>query len=61
MSAHLCETLEPGCFRCELQRDEVDETPDPKFYWGAAARASALAAGDPDWMNVTRWPVDPDE
>lgn len=24
--------------------------------FGALARAEALAAGDPDWMNVTRWP-----
>jgi len=23
---------------------------------GAIARGEALAAGDPDWMNVTRWP-----
>src|SRR5690606_19944127 len=25
---------------------------------GAIARGEALAAGDPDWMNVTRWPRD---
>lgn len=25
---------------------------------GAIARGEALAAGDPDWMNVTRWPQD---
>lgn len=24
--------------------------------YGALARAEALAAGDPDWMNCTRWP-----
>lgn len=24
--------------------------------YGALARAEALAAGDPDWMNVERWP-----
>ena len=25
--------------------------------YGAAARAAALAAGDPDWMHVTKWPI----
>lgn len=24
--------------------------------YGAVARALALAADDPDWMNVTQWP-----
>lgn len=24
MSAHLCKTVTDGCYRCELNRDEVD-------------------------------------
>src|SRR5690606_4276348 len=40
-----------------------DPTPNPhaaaartETTTGAIARGEALAAGDPDWMNVTRWP-----
>lgn len=28
------------------------------YVYGALARAEALAADHPDWMNVTRWPIE---
>jgi hypothetical protein len=31
---------------------------DATTSFGAVARADALIAGYPDWMNVTRWPID---
>ncbi len=34
-----------------------DTEPDPRFVYGAWARAEALAADDPEWFKVTRWPV----
>jgi hypothetical protein len=43
----------------EVVAEAVPEVPvydSEGHVYGALARAEALAAGDPDWMNVTRWP-----
>jgi len=34
---------------------------ETEYYYGAAARASALIAGYPDWFNVTKWPIEDEE
>lgn len=38
-----------------------DDCPSRAVSFGAVARAEALAAGYPDWVNVTRWPVGGDD
>lgn len=40
----------------ELLGEESAGFDDENYVYGAFARAEALAADDPDWMNVTRWP-----
>lgn len=43
----------------KLRQGLVDREAEPEHNEvtvGALARAAALSAGDPDWMNVTRWP-----
>src|SRR5690606_1965074 len=40
----------PSCPDCDHADRRAETTT------GAIARGEALAAGDPDWMNVTRWP-----
>jgi len=37
-------------------RPSVTDNARAETTTGAIARGEALAAGDPDWMNVTRWP-----
>jgi hypothetical protein len=40
-----------------VRRRDAERTPgNDETVYGALARAEALAAGGPDWMEVTRWP-----
>ncbi len=38
-----------------MEQTEAEDFEPSRYWYGAMARAHALAAGFEDWMNVTRW------
>jgi hypothetical protein len=51
-------------WNCDGQCDADERCPsvwrEPTVSYGAVARGEALAAGHPDWMHVTQWPLPPE-
>jgi len=44
MTAHTCTDFDPGCYRCDLARDEIDspETWASRHNWGVTTAADCL-------------------